>query len=56
MNDGYCYDLNVDYVTQLWEEFGTEIIHTNVLNGVSCARYWSLILRDGYEKEGILVP
>lgn len=34
----------------------TIISHTNVLNGVSCARYWSLILRDVYEKEGILVP
>ena len=29
---------------------------TNVTNGVSCARYWSLILKDAYEKEGILIP
>lgn len=43
----------MDYVTQLKEEFGTSISHTNVLNGVSCARYWSLILQDVYEKEGI---
>lgn len=26
------------------------------MNGVSCARYPSLILSDVYEKEGILVP
>ena len=28
----------------------------NVTNGVSWARFWSLILRGVYEKEGILVP
>lgn len=47
---GLYYDLNVDYATQLWEEFGPSITHTNVENGVSCARYWSLILRDVYKK------
>lgn len=50
------YDLNVDYVTQLWEDFGTRISHTNVMNSVSCTRYWSLNLQDVYEKEGIRVP
>lgn len=50
------YDLNVDYVTQLWEEFGTSISHTNITNVVSCDRYWSLILIEVYEKEGVLVP
>lgn len=53
---GLHYDLNVDYVTQLWEEFSTSISHTNIMNGFSCARYWSLILRELYDKEGILVP
>lgn len=53
---GLYYDLNDDYATQLWEEFGTGISHTYVKNVVSCVRYWSLILKDVYEKEGILVP
>ena len=25
-------------------------------NGVSCAHYWCLILKEVYEQEGILVP
>lgn len=29
--------------------------NTNVVNGILCARYWSLILQFTYEKEGILV-
>lgn len=33
---GLYYDLQVDYVTQLWEEFGLSISHTNVANKVSC--------------------
>lgn len=45
---GLYYDLNVNYVTHLWEEFGTGISYTNVTNGVSCMRYWSLILREVY--------
>lgn len=53
---GLYYDLNVDYATQLREEFYTGINHTSVTNRVSCARYWSLILRDVYEKQSILVP
>lgn len=27
-----------------------------MVNGISCARYWSLILKFAYEKEGIDVP
>lgn len=46
----------MDYATQLWQEFGNSIANTNVVNGVSCARYWSLILKYVYEKGGILVP
>lgn len=53
---GLYYNLNVNYVTQLWEEFEIGISHTNVTNGVWCARYWSLILREVYEKDGISVP
>lgn len=53
---GLYYDLNVDYATYLWEEFGTGISYANVSNVVSCTRYWSLILHEVYEKEGILVP
>lgn len=33
--------------------FGNNIGHTSVVNGVSCAGYWILILRYVYEKEGI---
>lgn len=36
---GLYYDLNVDYVTQLWEEYCTRISPTNVTNGVSYTRY-----------------
>lgn len=36
---GICYDFQVDYATQLWEEFGVSISHINVVNRVSCARY-----------------
>ena len=28
----------------------------NALHGISCVRYWSLILQYFYNKEGILVP
>lgn len=50
------YDLLVDYATPLWEEFVKSISNTNVVNDISCARYWSLILQYAYEKEGIDVP
>lgn len=53
---GLYYNLNVDYVTQIQEEFGTTITHTNVSNGVSCAHYFILILKEVYEYERILVP
>lgn len=53
---GLHYDLNVDYSTQLRKEFGNNIAHTNVVNCVSCVRYWSLILQYVYEKESIMVP
>ena len=53
---GLYYDLQVDYATQLWQEFGNSIANTNVVNGFSYARYWSLILKYVYEKERILVP
>ena len=43
------------YATQLWQEFDNNIAHTSVANGVSHARYWSLILKYVYEKEGIMV-
>lgn len=52
---GIYYDLNVGYATQLWEEFSTAITHTNLANGVSYARYWSLISSKFMKKEGILV-
>lgn len=56
MVDGLYDDLQVDYANQLWKEFGNIIGHTSVVNGVSCAKYWNLILRHVYEKEGIMVP
>lgn len=53
---GIYYDLVVDFSTQMWKEFLKSVENTNVVQGVSCARYWSLILRYKYEKEGIEVP
>lgn len=52
---GLYYDLQVDYATLLWWEFGNSIVNTNVVNGVSCACYWGLVLKYVYEKEGIKV-
>ena len=51
----YC-DLNVDYGTQLWKEFIKSLENTTVEKGISCARYWSLILQKVYEKAGIQFP
>lgn len=45
----------MDYATQLWNKFVTSIGNMNVEDGVSYARYWSLILQYVYEKERILV-
>lgn len=53
---GLYYDLSADYATQLWKEFTKSLEHTSVVKGISCARYWSLILEKVYEKEGIKVP
>lgn len=53
---GIYYDLPVYYTTQLWDEFVKSIGNTNIVHGISCAHYWSLILQFSYEKEGILVP
>ena len=53
---GIYYNLSVDYATQLWDEFVKSIGNTNVFNGISRARYWSLILQFAYDKEGIMVP
>ncbi|CAH1433804.1 unnamed protein product [Lactuca virosa] len=53
---GIYYDLPVDYATHMWKEFLKSIENTNAVDGVSCARYWSLILQYAYEKESILVP
>lgn len=52
---GIYYDLQVDYATQIWEEFLKSIGNTNVVDGISYARYLSLILQYVYEKEGIEV-
>ena len=40
----------------MWKEFVKSLENTNVEKGISCARYWSLILEKVYEKEGIQVP
>ena len=53
---GLYYDLSVDYATQLWKEFVKSLENTNMVKGISCARYWSLIHEKIYEKEGIQVP
>lgn len=52
---GVYYDLQVDYETQLQNEFVKSVGNTNVVDGISCARYWSIILKFSYEKEGIMV-
>ena len=53
---GIYYDLSLDYATQLWDEFVKSIGNTNVVDGISWACYWSLILQFVYEKEGIMFP
>ena len=53
---GLYYDLSIDYGTQLWKEFNKSLENTSVDKGISCARYWSLILEKVYAKEGIQVP
>ena len=53
---GLYYDISVDYSTQMWKEFQKSVENTNVVQGILCARYWSLILGYFYEKEGIYVP
>ncbi|KAL7604923.1 hypothetical protein Lser_V15G18161 [Lactuca serriola] len=50
---GIYHDINVDYATQLWKEFVKSLENTNSEKGISCARYWSLILEKVYEKEAI---
>ncbi|KAL7609165.1 hypothetical protein Lser_V15G10960 [Lactuca serriola] len=52
---GIYYDINVDYATQLWKEFVKSLENTNSEKGISCARYWSLIMEKVYEKEAIPV-
>ncbi|KAL7602722.1 hypothetical protein Lser_V15G16687 [Lactuca serriola] len=52
---GIYYDINVDYATQLWKEFVKSLENTNSEKGISCARYWSLILEEVYEKEAITI-
>lgn len=53
---GIYYNLQVDCTTQIWEDFVKIIGNTILVSGISCIRYWSLILQYAYEKEGILVP
>lgn len=53
---GLYYDIQFDYASQIWKEYGNRFANINVVNGVSCAHYCSLILMYIYEKEGILVP
>ena len=53
---GLYYDLQVDYSEQLWTEFITSISKTSAKQGISCARYWSLIVQYVYQKEKIEVP
>lgn len=45
MVGGIYYDLPFDWATQLLKEFLKSIENTNVVNGISCARCWSLILQ-----------
>ena len=40
----------------MWKEFLKSVENTNVVQWISCAWYWSLVLRYVYEKEGIQVP
>lgn len=52
---GLYYDLHVDYATQLWNDFVKSLGNTNIVDGISMTRYWSLILQYAYEKENIVV-
>ena len=52
---GLYYDLQVDCATHLWNEFVKSVAKTNVVDGISCAHYQSLILQFAFE-EGIEVP
>lgn len=36
---GIYYDLQVDYATQIWNDFVKSIGNTNIVDGISCARY-----------------
>ncbi|CAI9261006.1 unnamed protein product [Lactuca saligna] len=40
----------------MWRELLNSVENINVVNGILCARYWSLILKFSYQKEGIQVP
>lgn len=37
----------------MWKELLKGVENTNVVDGISCGRYWSLIICYVYEKEGI---
>lgn len=56
MMAGLYYDLSMDYATQLQNEFVKSVVNTNAVDGISCARYQSLVLQYTYEKKCILVP
>ena len=43
---GLYYDLNVDFATQMWKEFVKSLENTNMVKWISCAHYWSLILKS----------
>ena len=45
---GLYYDLKVDYATQIWKEFIKSLEKMNMVNGISCAHYWSLTLQYVY--------
>lgn len=53
---GLYYHLHVDYATQLQNVFVKSFGNTNTIDGISCARYWSIILNFSLENEGIDVP
>ena len=36
---GLYYDLNVDFATHMWKEFVKTLENTNMVKGISCARY-----------------
>lgn len=52
---GLYYHINVDCASLLWEEFTSYVNHIKKENETESARFWSLILIEAYQQNGIQV-